>query len=335
VSIYGFHWQDTNGDGVIEQGENAVLDFIDPSAASMPLSMLVWNDTTGVLQTNYNGSSAIDGVYAFGVSAQEPATITVTNCSVTAGKETYDTISISSLMNATASDFNDANVIEVTIDSNDMVSPLVKTFPIDSNTFKKGKYKYSKVEGASKTSFAFDTKTSKYSFSAKNVDLSGLACPLTVQIEIGDYIGEAEADETVVNGPKNPIPMQLMMGVKNSLRVDTPKVKHGRTDQLSVKGAFAVVDTTMNLVNRAVVITLGTQTFTIPVGNFRAKKDTFTCQKAVVTEGGTATASFNFKTGAFTLTINNTTIEAGSGTVDFGIEFVGTSYNEVEQITLP
>jgi hypothetical protein len=133
--------------------------------------------------------------------------ISVTNCSVTAGKEKRDTISISGLMNATASDFNDANVIEVTIDSNDMVSPLVKTFPIDSNTFKKGKYKYSMVAGTSKTSFAFDTKTLKYSFSAKNVDLSGLACPLTVQIEIGDYNAVTEVNESVVNGPKKPIPV--------------------------------------------------------------------------------------------------------------------------------
>ena len=142
--------------------------------------------------------------------------MSITKCTVTAGKaegyDTYDTIVVSGEMDATADDLSDADNIQVTIDSNDMVSPCVQSFPIDETTFKNGKYKCSKTENSSKTSFTFDTKTTKFSFTAKNVDLSGLSCLLTVQIEIGDYNAETEVDEAIVNGVKKPIPIKLYDG---------------------------------------------------------------------------------------------------------------------------
>jgi hypothetical protein len=263
--------------------------------------------------------------------------VAVTKCTVAAGsKDNSDTISISGSMGATADDFSGASVIEVTVNSEDMVNSCVQTFPIDEKSFKKGKYNYARTENASKTSFKFDTKTGKFSFTAKNVDLSGLACLLTVQIKIGDYTGEAEVNEAIVNGAKKPIPIKLMMGVKNSLRVDKLQVKRGKktnSDQLSVKGAFAVEDINVNLVNEEFVVTLGTQTFTLPGGSFKAGKGKFTCSKAQVTEGGIAAANLNFNTSCFTLTIKSTNITASSGAVDFGVEFTG--YSQVQQITLP
>jgi hypothetical protein len=252
--------------------------------------------------------------------------LSVTKCTVTAGKtEGYDTILLSGKMNATADDLADADNIQVTVDSVDMVNPCIKTFPIDiTKTFKKGKFKCSKTENSSKTSFTFDTKTSKFSFTAKNVDLSGLSCPLTVRIEIGGYNADTEVNEAVVNGEKKPIPIKLMMGVKNALRVDSCKVKHGKkpnTDQLTAKGGFAVDDINVNLVNEEFVVTLDTQTFTLPAGSFKAGKGKFTCSKANVTEGGIAAATFNFTTCSFTITIKNTTIGADADGADFGLAF--------------
>jgi hypothetical protein len=190
-----------------------------------------------------------------------------------------------------------------------------------------------------KTSFTFDTKTLKFSFTAKNVDLSGLGCPLTVEIEIGDYTGAAEVNEAIVNGSKKPIPIKLMMGVKNALRVDSDKVTRGKkkpnTDQLSIKGGFAVADTGVNLVDEKFVVTMGEQTFTLPAGSFKAnkKKDKFTCSKADVTEGGITSATFNFTTCSFTITIKNITIEAGPGAANFSVEFADFSVGV--QIVLP
>jgi len=260
----------------------------------------------------------------------------VTKCTVTAGsKVNSDKISFSGTIGASADDFNDANVIEITINSNDIVSPCDLTFPIDANTFKKGKYNYSKTANGVKKSFTYDLKTRKFAFSASNVDLSGLGCPVTIEIEVGDYYKTAEIDEVIVNGPRVPIPILLMMGVKDVLRVDKCQVKHGKdpdTDQLSVKGAFAVRDMDVNMVEEEFVASLDAQTFTLPAGSFKAGKGKFTCSKAQIT-GCTADATFNFNLCSFILTIKNTNIPVISGDVDFGAAFA--DFNEVDRVTFP
>jgi hypothetical protein len=238
-------------------------------------------------------------------------------------------------MSAAADDFNDANYIQVTIDSNDMVNPLVRTFPINETTFKNGKYNYARTENASKRLFKFDTKNGKFTFMVKNVDLTGLDCPLTIEIKVGNYVGVGEADEDIVNGPKKPIPIQLMRGVKDTLRVDKCKVTAGKkpsTDSLSVKGAIAVEDTTVSLVNEVVTITLGTQTFTIPIGSFQSKNNTFTCRNVVIVEGPIVSAKFDFIKCSFTIAIKKADIQSKSGRVNFGIAF--GSFNESVEVQL-
>ena len=264
--------------------------------------------------------------------------IQVTKCTITAGsKDNSDKISISGKIDATADNFTDAAVIEVTVDSNDLVNPCVLTFPINS-PLKKGKYSYSGTdESGAKKSFKYDVKTHSFAFAAANVNLSGLDCPLTFDINVGGYLGTAEINETIVNGGK-PTPMTLLMGVQSSLRVDTCRVKPGKksnTDKLSVKGGFAVEDTNVNMADRVsegLVVILGTQTFTISKNDLKAGKGKFTCSKAKVTEGGVATVSFDFNKGSFIMTISNTNITASSGTVDFGVAFAG--YSQIRQITL-
>jgi hypothetical protein len=264
----------------------------------------------------------------FAVSNVYAGELSVTKCTVTAGKtEGYDTIVVSGEMNAAADDLSGADNIQVTVDSEDIVSPCVQSFPIDETTLKNGKYKCSRTENSSKTSFTFDTKTSKFSFTARNVDLLGLGCPLTIGIEIGDYNAETEVGEAIVNGPKSPIPIKLMMGIKNVLRVDSYKVTQGtklNSDQLTVKGGFAVEDTDANMtdwVSENLVVTLDTQKFTIPKNDLKAGKGKFGCSKADVNEGGTADATFDFATCSFAITIKNTEIEADAGGADFGLEF--------------
>jgi hypothetical protein len=262
-----------------------------------------------------------------------PGDLSVTKCTVTAGKtEGYDTILVSGTMNATADDLSDANNIQVTVDSNIMLSPCVQTFPIDDTTFKKGKYSYSETN-ETKTSFKFDTKTGKFSFKAKNVDLSGLGCPLTVEIRVGGYTGAAEVNEVTVNGPKKPIPIKLMMGVKDSLRVDKIRVKKPNSDQLLVKGGFAVADTNVNLAAVDFVVGLAGQTWTIPAGRFTAKKGVFTCKNIKLSGGEIANAGLNLNTCVFTMTIKNTKITAGSGAANFSVEFA--DFDESVQIVLP
>jgi|GEM_PF-6243242 len=267
--------------------------------------------------------------------------LTITKCTVTAGKtEGHGTIVVSGEMNATADDLSGADNIEVTVVSEDIASPYVQSFPRNSDTFKNDKYSYSGTEDGVTESFKYDVKTGKFSFTAKNVDLSGLGCPLTIEIEIGDYTGTAEVNETIVNGTKKPIPIKLMTGVKNVLRVDKCQVKQNNkksdSDQLTASGGFAVENADANMADRVsedLVVTLDTQLFTIPKSALKAGKGKFTCSKAEVTGGGVAAASFDFNKCSFTLTIKNANIPVISGTVDFGAAFA--DYNEVDLVTLP
>jgi hypothetical protein len=274
------------------------------------------------------------GIYA----ARVVSTVLATKCTITAvNKANSDKSSFSGTMNATVDDFNDANdMLEITIDSNDIVNPYALTFPINNKTFKKGKYSYSGTENGIKKSFTYDMKTGKFAFAASNISLSGLDCPVILGIEIGNYVGVAEVNEAIVNGPKAPMPILLMMGIKDTLRVDTCTVKQNNkkanSDQLTVKGAFAVKDTTVDMTKKEFVATLGAQTFTLPIGSFKRGKGAYSCANVKIT-GGTASATFNFNLCSFILTIKNANISPVSGNVDFGIRFA--DFNEVEQVKLP
>jgi hypothetical protein len=268
--------------------------------------------------------------------------IDITKCTVTAGaKPNKDKISFSGTMNTTAVDFNDANnVIKVTVYSDDIVNTFDQNFPIDANTFKKGKYNYSKTVGGVKKSFTYDVKTRKFAFAASDVNLLGLDCPVIAKIDIGDYDGIAELDEVIVNGPRVPIPIKLMTGVKNVLRVDKCTVKQNNKpnkDQLTAGGAFAVKNPDPNMANwitDGLVITLGTQHFTIPKEKLKAGKGMFSCSNVKTTDpNATAAATFNFNSCAFTLTIKDANIPDISGDVDFGAAFA--DFNEVDQVTFP
>ncbi|MGD9689119.1 MAG: hypothetical protein AB7K52_00795 [Phycisphaerales bacterium] len=55
ITLTSFHWTDQNMDGVIQMGENATLDFIDPAAPANVSIVSVFQDAMGRLQTNYGG----------------------------------------------------------------------------------------------------------------------------------------------------------------------------------------------------------------------------------------------------------------------------------------
>jgi hypothetical protein len=128
-----------------------------------------------------------------------------------------------------------------------------------------------------------------------------------------------------------PIPIKLMMGVKDSLRIDKIQVKRGRikpsTDQLTVQGGFSAKNIDVNMAASDSIVNLGGQTFAIPAGKFRSNKnkDKFTCSNVKLSDGSIASADFNFRTCTFSVVIKNTKIIANSGSANFGVEFTGFS----------
>ncbi len=306
-------WQYTFDTRQVSNGNYVIL------ARSVDVSdETAWSD---IVPVSINNKTVVVGECAVG------------KCTVKAGKNNNDGISLSGTVNATMDEISAASEIVVDINSANMASHFVQAFPVNSTTFKKGKFNSGK---SSKTSFAFDTKTSKFSFVAKNVDLSGLSCPLTVRIEIGDYYyAETDVDEAIVNGKKT-IPINLLMGVKDSLRVDKSKFtnKSGAITKLVVSGGFSdknANDTDL-LTNPLDVNIIGSQAFTIPGGNFKNTKGKFTCSK-VDTSNGIASATFDYSKCTFTLTIKNTNFTAASGETVFGIDFA--SFSGSDKVTLP
>ena len=269
----------------------------------------------------------------------------VGKCTVSAGSK-GDSISFSGIMNATADDFNDANnssdanFVEVTIsdENSDDMDPCVITFPVNGKTWKKGKFSYSGTENGVKKSFSYNMKTGKFAFAASKINLSGLECPMTINVNVGDFAGIADLDEAIVNGPKTPIPIELLMGVKNSLRVDKSKFTRNRSTgnitQVAVSGGFSAISIDdANLITNQLDITVGSQTFTVPIGKFKNTKGKFTCSKVSLSGGEIAAATFDFNKCTFILTIKGTKITDPKGDADFKMVFGG--FNKDATVSLP
>ncbi|MGD0573038.1 MAG: C10 family peptidase [Sedimentisphaerales bacterium] len=313
-------------------------------------------DTTQVSNGNYvilarsvdvDGETGWSGVVPVSIvnAAAVAGKCVVGKCTVTAGSNNNDAISFSGTLDATMDEISAASGIVVDINSADMVDDFVQTFPRNSTTFKNYKFNCTITDAGKpplKTSFAFNTNTSAFSFTAKNVDLSGLSCPLTVRIGIGAYGAETDVDEAIVNGAK-PIPINLLMGVQNSLRVDKQKFTRDKNTsyitQVAVSGGFSDKNANdVNLLSYQLNITVGSQTFKIPAGNFKDTNGKFTCSNVKLYDVssnllGIAAATFDFNKGVFTLTIKKTDFPADAGVTDFGIVFGGFSGSDV--VTLP
>ncbi|MBN2020777.1 MAG: DUF362 domain-containing protein [Sedimentisphaerales bacterium] len=313
----------------------------DPEDDGIPIESLGvhehWNDAN-----NKEYTRNLDPVNGQGIELVHPALdhyfASITKCTINTGRRrnNFGKIRIKGLIDITADDLNEANSIEVSVDSNDMLTQCTTVFPVNANSFRKGIYRYVLTENESRRSFRYDTETGVFLFTAKNVDRSGLSCPLIVRMTVGDYNGAAQANETTANIRK-PVPMKFMRGVQNSLRIDKCKVTRGSdeyTDKLSIKGALASIDADVNLADVNVGIVLDSQTFTLPAGSFIAKKPAkFACKNAAVSETGLATGSYDVNNCSFKLAIKETSVTAQSGYSYLNIKFA--DFNESSIVYLP
>jgi hypothetical protein len=254
----------------------------------------------------------------------------IDKCTVKAGtKKNSDSLSFAGLLDAIEADLiiEDGNDIIVTIEADNMTSPLEFRFPINAVAFKKGLYNYARTENASTRSFKFDTKNGKMTFNAKGIDLTGLACPITLTITIGDYEAEFELDESIVNGSKALSPV-FLMGVANSITVSKSKAKHATSpdaDSLTVTGTFTIAGSYDKKNDFAV--TVGAKTFTILGSQMITKGQTESCSKVSCNEGGLLSAKLDFAKCTFTITLTGVNLDPG--TQIFGVSVFG-NYLEAE-----
>ena len=267
--------------------------------------------------------------------------ITIDTCSIKAGKiNNTDSIKFSGWMDAGDAYMIAGDEIVISLLTDQVPDPdaITFSFPINADTYINGKYKSPKVTSADKSdpvlSFVYDSAKSTMTFSAKNVDLTGLRCPITLTIQIGDYFVEEQLDEDIVNGLKKPCPLQLVMGLWDSLDVSQFKAKKGKasdTDSFSISGTFTV-DGPFDTIQQ-VDITLGPDTFSVPGEAFVLKKDSFSCKKVDVSNGF-VTAKFDTAKCTYSIEVTKTTLN-GSGDVDFSLDIFGNLLLALDPVTLP
>ena len=264
--------------------------------------------------------------------------ITIKKCSVKAGKiQGFDSISCSGDFNTTAELIAAADNVTVRIYSA-IDDYLVYEQTISAGLFVNSKntytYKYKMASGqpGGITQLKFDVGKNKFDLKTSNVNLTGLACPLYVLIDIGTYSGMGIASESVVNG-KAPIPIRLLSGYANTLSVTKTKLKIAAAfsgNALAVKGAFTVADDSS--VAGGLTITWGEQTFTIPGNQFTQTKTNRWKSKYLVPDGSIINTDFDFAKCAFTVEIKQTQIESQWGTVNFNLAF--GNYNKTVEASL-
>ena len=302
-----------------------------------------------------NNFMAIAAGDLYSLALLQPAIYGVTKCTVTAGKtqgrdendikDITDSFSASGTADFPA-DRNDINLIKVIIaDVCDGV--VIYSQPIDFNDHndvarKKGKYSYShsiakgKAGGITSLKIDFTKNPGAFSLTAKNIDLTGLGCPLTLGFTMGDHIlSSQDVNEAIVNGPKTLIPTRLMRLYKDTLVVSKAKVGKSAKplgDSLSVSGDIAVADMNLdtnkpNLVNEDVNVVWGSSTFTIPAGSFKTSGSghLYKCSKSRSAEDSNnlVTATIDLDQCTYSVSVNKVNLADvdTSGIVTFGINF--------------
>jgi hypothetical protein len=212
-----------------------------------------------------------------------------------------------------------------------------------------------------KMNFAYKT----FSIKTNKIDLTGLGCPLRLNMTIGNYLLSSEVNETIVNKSKL-IPTRLMRLYDDNLVVSSAIATHRTTpasDSLYIKGEIAVENMDLdanepNLVVEDVNISWGdpnganTQTFTIPgsdvpgLGSFKTyrNKHMYSCSgvDSNLADANTdqVTAKFDFDKCKFTVSIkkaNSIYVGPGNGYAKFGINFAipgPEDFNEVVDVNL-
>jgi hypothetical protein len=277
--------------------------------------------------------------------------LNITNCKVTAGKtqavsdtdysNMTDAFTASGTMASSPLALSSVTQIDINIVSladGNIINH--ETISFDPSKIVKNNYKYTPPKGTNRgiTSLTMNFSNKTFTIKTNNIDLTGLGCPLRLDITMGNYIMAGNADETVVNGPKQLIPTRLMRLYNDKVVVNKAKAKNGSkasSGTLSVTGDIAVRDTSVNLCNEDVNFIWGDQVFRVPQGGFTASKTghLYKCSKAAAAASGNTgfvTAQVDTDKATFTLSVNGANAIDTSGSILFGISFA--DFNETVSV---
>jgi len=270
-------------------------------------------------------------------NAERYSTMTVTKCTITAGKtQGQDSFAFSGIFSNIPIDFSETASIDVNITSStDGGKIYYESIVCNPSRVKGDKFGYKNQPGAI-TSLTIDPAKRKFTIAAKNVDLTGLACPVHLEMAMGYYTLTGDVNEVIVNGKNALIPTRLMRMYDDKLIVSDAVAKHGTkpsSDSLSVKGYLAVEDISVNLCNEDVNFIWGDHVFRVPQGKFTAPKGhLYKCSKVVADtsngNAGVVTASIDIDNATFSVSVSAAdSLDVTSNHIPFRVNFA--DFNEV------
>jgi hypothetical protein len=278
-------------------------------------------------------------------NAERFSTMTVTKCTITAGKtQGQDSFALSGTFSNIPIDFSQAASIDVNI-STDREQIYYKSIECNSSPYvKKGKFVYThkipKGQPGEITSLTIDPAKRTFAMAATNVDLTGLSCPVHLEMTMGYYTLTGDANEAIVNGKSVLIPTRLMRTYDDTLVVSNAVAKRGAkpsSDSLSVKGGISVDNIGVNLCNEDVNFIWGNRVFRVSQGRFTASKTghLYKCSKVVAdTSNGSAglvTASIDIDNAVFTVLVSAAdSLDVTSDYIAFGVNF--GDFNEIDDV---
>jgi hypothetical protein len=270
-------------------------------------------------------------------NAERFSTMTVTKCTITAGKtQGQDSFALSGTFSNIPIDFSEAASIDVNIltDREQIYHESISCTP---SRVKGGKFVYKNQPGAI-TSLTIDPIKRTFAIAAKNVGLTGLFCPVHLEIAMGYYTLTGDVNEAIVNGKSVLIPTRLMRTYDDTLITSNASAKRGTkpfSDSLSAKGYLAVESIGVNLHNEDVNFIWGNKVFRVPQGGFTATGHLYKCSKVVAdTSNGNAglvTASIDIDNATFAVSISGAdSLDVTSDYIAFGVNFA--DFNEVDDV---
>lgn len=207
--------------------------------------------------------------------------------------------------------------------------------PINRGDFKQtpGKpiYSYSSKANGIK-SLKIDLVKGVLMATGKNADLTGLAAPVSVELVVNGYRALGGADDSgdadVINSAK-PVPIQLLSGYADALRVDKASATEaaGAVGSLSVQGGIAALElpdftvTGVTVYWGAAQYTIGPEYFlpSSTAGKFTWKK------KGAAGSESSGSGLFDFNKGVFKVSLKNTPMPWQESATRFGLAFDGFS----------
>ena len=233
-----------------------------------------------------------------------------------------DSFTLSGTFDAVLQNFLDNNQMQI------YLGPYTETIALELPLFiqvgDKPKFMYkrsiTKDQPGAITAMKFDLTKGTFSLVAKGIDLTGLETPADVIIKIGDddYYRAAVVGESIANA-KKPVPIQFLMGQKDSLRIyKQPKLKLATAkkgpgnDSLQIQGGISLANLPPDLAGKRVDMQWGDYTDYIPAGGLIAdssgNKFIYKKKSSDTTPNSIILAQFDFIKCTFKIVIKNADI---------------------------